>query len=287
MIGAAERFLKRLMPVCGCVAALLLSACANTNMNGLAGSLPRPKMAVVSDFTLSADVAVLDRGYTARLERKSGNVPAQDRQQRTVDRVNDEIVATIVATLREAGLDAQPGSEQGLSLSDNVLVVGGRLRPVNEGSSKRRNPVGFGAGRSGVVADMTVSYLSWTGKTEVLKFTAEPPSGRKPAAAARARVAAARSAAIASVLTTGGAAPEKLSADVEAQARRLGRAAGERIVGYAKGQGWLQAEAAEAAPAETRVKLPERRPEPKPARKPEQKPEKPQDTSDEPDDSKS
>ena len=33
----------------------------------------------------------------------------------------------------------------------------------------------------------------------------------------------------------------KLSPDVEAQARRLGRAAGEKVVAYAKEQGWIAA----------------------------------------------
>ena len=83
---------------------------------------------------LSSDVVVLDRGYTARLEHKSGGLPTSERKPRTVARVNDEIVASIVATLREAGLEAQPGSEDALTLNDEVLVVGGRLRPGEPGS---------------------------------------------------------------------------------------------------------------------------------------------------------
>ena len=55
---------------------------------------------------------------------------------------------------------------------------------------------------------------------------------------------------------------------MEGQARRLGRAVGEKIVAYAKGQGWLEkpAEAGEAQPEAQAdvVKLPE----PKPAQKP-------------------
>jgi hypothetical protein len=50
----------------------------------------------------------------------------------------------------------------------------------------------------------------------------------------------ATSAAISAVTSVGGAAVEKLSADVEAQARSLGRAAAEKIVEYAKQQGWLE-----------------------------------------------
>jgi hypothetical protein len=48
--------------------------------------------------------------------------------------VNDEIVGTIVTTLREAGLEAQAGSEEGLSLADDAVIVTGRLRAVDEGN---------------------------------------------------------------------------------------------------------------------------------------------------------
>ena len=52
--------------------------------------------------------------------------------------MNDEIVATIVATLREAGLDAQPGSEEGLTLNDEAVVVNGRLRAGDAGQRRAR-----------------------------------------------------------------------------------------------------------------------------------------------------
>jgi hypothetical protein len=35
-------------------------------------------------------------------------------------------------------------------------------------------------------------------------------------------------------------APEILSPDVEAQARQIGRAVGEKVVAFAKEQGWLE-----------------------------------------------
>ena len=53
--------------------------------------------------------------------------------------------------------------------------------------------------------------------------------------------------AIASALAASNAAKEKLSPEVDAQARRIGLAAGEKIVAFAREQGWLEkAEGAEA-----------------------------------------
>ena len=92
---------------------------------------------MVSDFVLASEVVALDRGYTARLERKIGSFPTYERKPRTLERVNDEIVASIVATLREAGLDAQPGSEEALTLNDDALVVSGRLRAGDRAAPAR------------------------------------------------------------------------------------------------------------------------------------------------------
>lgn len=233
------------------VAALALAGCANTsvsNLTSFGGGGSKPRTIIVSDFVFSSDVVALDRGFTARLTRKIGNIAPHERKQRTAERVNDEIVATIVATLREAGLDAQPGSEEGLSLNDDALVVTGRLRAVDEGNRTQRSVIGFGAGRSGAVADMAVARFSGAGRKQVLSFTAEAQSRRRPGAVVTAPVGMATGAAISAITSVGGAAVEKLSADVEAQARSLGRAAGEKIVAYAREQGWLaKPAAAEAA----------------------------------------
>jgi hypothetical protein len=254
--------------------ALSLAGCANSSntltANGLGGGVfagtvqPRPKTIVVTDFTVASDVVVIDRGYTARLERKIGPFPTHERKQRTLERVNDEIVATIVATLREAGLDAQPGSEEGLSLRDEAVLVSGRLRPTDAEAAKKHE-VGIGNGRGGVAADMTLASFSAFGKKQLLAFAAEPESGRKAAAAVSAKASAASNTAIAQALAAEKSAAEKLSPDVEAAARKIGRAAGENIVAFAKTQGWLaKPDDADAPEQKVMAKKPAANPEKKP-----------------------
>ena len=255
--------IQRFIVIAVGLAALALAGCASMG-GGFGGAPSRPKTVVVTDFVLASEVVVLDRGYTARLERKSGGLATYDRKPRTAERINDEIVATIVATLREGGLDAQPGSEDALTFNDDALVVGGRLRPGEPGSAGKNKQIGFGIGHDGVVADMTVSSFSSRGKQPLLSFSADAKGAGKPATG---KQAVARNAAIAAVLTAEKGAPEKLSPEVEVQARRIGRAAGDRIVAYAKEQGWLENAAAEGQP-EQRVKLPEPRPTSKPKKKP-------------------
>jgi Domain of unknown function (DUF4410) len=252
----------RFIVLCLGITALGLAGCANTGgTNGMFGeAATRPKTILVADFVASPEVEAIDRGFSARMDRKGINYPILERKRRTLARVNDEIVATIVATLREAGLEAQPGSEEGLTLNDETAVVSGRLRPGEQGNAAKNKQIGFGAGRGGVVADMTASYFSGGGKKQLLAFSVDAKGAGKPPAG---KQAAARNAAIATVLAAEKAAAEKLSPDVEAQARRLGRAVGEKVVVYAKEQGWLGTPEAAKAQPEERMKLPE----PKPAQK--------------------
>lgn len=258
------------------IGALALAGCAGTGgLQGFGGAPVKPKTVLVSDFVLSSEVAVVDRGYTARLERKVGAFPTHERKPRTVERVNDEIVASIVATLREAGVDAQPGNEEALKLSDDALLVNGRIRPSSLRALANGKPVVFGNGR--VAVDMTVSSFSGSGKKQLVAFSADTQSAGKPPVG---KQAAARNAAIAEALAAQKAPPEKLSPDVEVPARRLGRAAGEKIVAYIKEQGWLtppeggqmQSDVqTETQPdPEQRVRLPDPKPVQRSARRPPQ-----------------
>src|ERR1017187_5355417 len=120
------------------IAALALAGCANTGgANGMFGGGPaRPKTVLVVDFVAAPEVEAIDRGFSARMDRKGINYPILERKRRTLARVDDEIVASLVATLREAGLDAQPGSEEGLTLNDESVVVSG-CAPVTNTSPRK------------------------------------------------------------------------------------------------------------------------------------------------------
>jgi hypothetical protein len=221
-------------------AALLLSGCTVYNglQSGAAATEPKPKIVLVSDFTFASDVVAVDRGYTARLERKIGTYPAHERRQRTTERVNDEIVATIVAGLREAGLEAQPGSEDAVTLDQSAFVVSGNLRPAEPVTAKNKNSFGFGAGRGHVVATVSASMFSAGSKRQVLTFDAESTAAKREPAVPP-KVAAGRNAEIAAILASMGSPNERLSPDVEVQARRLGRAIADRVLAYARDKGWL------------------------------------------------
>ncbi len=247
--------------------ALALAGCAQNQGNLFAsagGSSAKPKTVLVADFVAASEVTATDNGFNTRLERK-GNYPILERRQRTLARVNDEIVATTIADLRAAGLEAQPGNETNMGLGDDALLVTGRLEPPDK---KRATQVGFGPGRGNVVADMTVTRASVGSRVPVTTFAVDVQSGRKIPAGNKQAITA-RDSAIAATLVTENALPERLSPDVEAQARALGRAIAEKIVAYAKEHDWLSMpQVADATPAaapggEQRVRLPDAKPAPK------------------------
>lgn len=252
-----------------------------TGGTGMAGG-PAPKTFIVSDFVVASEVIAVDRGYTARLERKVGGFPTHERKQRTIERVNDEIVATIVAILRESGLNAQPGSEESLSFDQTVGVVTGRLHPAD---NAKPNTVGFGENRGHVRTTMTLSLFASGGKRELTTFTIEPAGLSR--STTNAKLAAARNNAINSVVAAMGS-KERLSADVEANARRIGRVAAERIIAYAQEQAWITAPEkpeVEAKPERPKPAAAKPKPKPKPASKPkpdDQEPQEPAKTDEPP-----
>jgi hypothetical protein len=248
-----------------CALALGLAACANSGTPpGLFGNkASTPKSVVVTDFVAASELPAIDSGFNTRLERHLGNYPILERRRRTLARVNDEIVATIIAVVRAGGMEAEPGSEQSLSFGDNVLLVGGRLELPAHGLAAQ---AGFGPGRGAVTADMTLTRFAAGSKAPLQSFSVETRRGSKVPAMSRS-AATAFNAEIADALAAENAYPEKLSPEVEAQARVLGHAVGDKIVAYANEHDWLKKpKSAEARSPNVQM------PKPRPAKRPEKKP---------------
>jgi hypothetical protein len=109
------------------------------------------------------------------------------------------------------------------------------LRAVDQGKAQQRNPVSLGAGN--LAADVTLSEVSAGVEKQVLNFTAQ--AQRQSGAAIGGPNSAALSAAISKVLAAKSAADVKLPPNVETLARGIGRAVAEKIVTYARDQGWM------------------------------------------------
>ena len=114
-------------------------------------------------------------------------------------------------------------------------------------TDKNKNNFGFGAGRGRIVASMTGVLFSAGGKREVLAFNTEVGAGKRDPAVPP-KVAAARNATITSLVAASGGPTERLLPDVEGLARGFGRKIGERVLAFAKEQGWNGVPAEPASP---------------------------------------
>ena len=227
--------------------ALAVAGCANTGdqtSQTSAGAAPfRPKTVLVYDFVFSPDVAAIDRGFAARLNSEIGDLVVS--QQLIGKRINAEIVATIVTILHdEAGLRARPGIEDDPALNDTTLVVTGQLQAADRAIRAQSAPVNFGPG---VVAEITVSRVSEGTKAQLFTFATQAQKGTLTGSAN-----AAHGAAIERVLAGESVPTQNLSPDIEAQARGLGRAVGDKIVAYAIEQGWVNKANLPERPTDTR-----------------------------------
>ena len=224
--------------VLAAVLALLAAACAPTRVESAlppgAVAIARPQLIVVEDFNPPAGGAALDQGVRARLGRVLKGGDGTGERQAEAAKTADALARALVQHLIEEGLPAVRGNTAASTGGGPVMIVTGQLLRVDEGNATRRNLIGFGAGKSDVVADVEV-YMAEPGETPrlVQSFTADAQSGRKPGAAATAGAGAAtgRLAETAAVGVGTSAASELLSATTEADAQRMGKEIAKKIAG--------------------------------------------------------
>jgi hypothetical protein len=230
--------------------ALAAVGCAQTNApetQAAAGdTVPRPRTVLVNDLGFPPDLAVVDRDLDARLEKRFGSDLTSDvLKSLAARRVNDEIVATVIALVRAAGLNAQPGYPNEPAPKGGAVVIAGELHAVDQGKRPERGPVGFGTGSS-VVADMTLSQISDGPEKQLLAFSVQTPNGHQTDSLVTGPAA---DSAISTVIAAKSAPDVSLSPNVEASARGLGRAVADRILAFAAQQGWQPKPVLAAPPA--------------------------------------
>ncbi len=219
--------------LCTCFISLAVAGCASNSVQQApspAGSAPpRPQTVIVNDLVFAPDVAVFDRDFGVRLESKLGSMTGDVVKAITAKRVDDEIVATVVVLVGAVGFNARPAKADEAP-PKNALIINGRVHAPDQNNRQPRNPISFSIGSS-VVADITVSQVAAGTESQLLTFTTQAESARRPEGVAL-------SAAIATVLAAKSTPDVNLSPSVEAEARGLGRAIADKIVAYAEQQGW-------------------------------------------------
>jgi hypothetical protein len=225
--------------------ALVAANCSSTqitsNQPTLGAAATPPEAVVVGTIVVPPETVTLDRGLMARLRRRVTREATEQTKREVAQAVGAVVQQTILRRLNGAGLKASAGPADITLAQAPTLAIGGTVRTVDEGNRTRRNVIGFGAGRSQVSADIQVTEVAAGGRRPLLSFVADTRSGRRPGAvvtgplgAAGAGVAVAAGTAVGSSVVS-----QRLSANVEALARKLGDAAADRILAFAAEQGWI------------------------------------------------
>lgn len=221
---------------------LVLSGCGAPSVSNkqsfLGGGLARPSVVAISAFDLAPDVVKVDTGVGAKLKRKLQGTTLSSDQLAAGQRVKQVLTDTVLADLQAAGFPVAPGIPDLATSDAPTMRVGGRIQAIDEGNKTKRSIIGFGAGMSKVVVDVQVTHVSSAGKKEVMTFTVEADSPRRPGAIVTSPAGRAAGAAVSAAITVSGVASEKLSADVVAEAKRVGGEIAKRIIAWSAEQGW-------------------------------------------------
>jgi hypothetical protein len=223
--------------------ALCLAACAPSTVRTDYESVPklaRPNTILVYDFAVSADEVSLDSGVVGKVEAKESGRPRTEQELEVGHKVVGIISEQLVSEINAMGMPAQRAFGAPRSWGD-VMVVEGYISSINEGNQAERVAIGLGAGASDVEARVQLYATNPGGLQVVETFTTSMKSGYMPGMAETMGAGAIGGhLAVAAVAGAGlHTISEKLSGDVDAEARRTAKAIAKNLRGYFETQGWV------------------------------------------------
>lgn len=205
---------------CLAVLSLFLAACASPQ-DAANVKLDKPTKIYVAPLDAAPDVPAIDPALAVRLKRDLPGLTDDAAQIELLRRYSAAVTETIVSSLRAGGLDAVPGGGERMLARDIGLMIAGKLKPADPSGtvSRAQRPSGR------VTADFTLTYYENTESAKpVLTFVTEPENvGQAPAAA-----------------RPGSGPAPRLSPEIDAAARRMGRAAADRILAFAAEKDWIK-----------------------------------------------
>ncbi|MFI5315362.1 MAG: DUF4410 domain-containing protein [Myxococcota bacterium] len=225
------------------LAALALLGCAPTDVQTTFSqsiAMPRPDSVWVYDFAVAPDEVHLDRGVVGDVESYASSKPRSELERAVGHQVAKALSLELAKKINAMGLPAQ--RVWGMpARRGNAVVIEGQLISVDQGSQAERIVIGLAAGRSRVEARAQLLADTPAGLRQLEGFRTDVESGYKPGMAetmgAGALGAHLAAAAAVSVLST--ALTEKLSADVDAEAKRTADALAQQLQPYFQSQGWI------------------------------------------------
>lgn len=227
-------------------AALAVLGCAPSDVNTTYATtiqMPRPERVLIYDFAVSADEVHLDRGVVGKIEAAASKTPRTQLERSVGHEVAKKLAIELAKKVTAMGIPAQRAWGAPTSWG-NFVVIEGQLLSIDQGNQAERVVIGLGAGRSDVEASAQLFAATPTGLQKLESFDTNMESGYMPGMAETMGAGGLGGhlavAAAAGVVTHG--LGEKLSADVDAEARRTADALAKQLEPYFRSHGWLARE---------------------------------------------
>jgi hypothetical protein len=217
--------------------AMVLSGC-KTHVNELEPvtlgeeKVAEPSMILVVPYTVSREDVKLDAGPLQRILRRTEIVDAQEQEAELIEKLSRNLAQGMVDQFQNAGYNAKL-VERDSDASNGELVVDGMFTSVDAGNTAKRMMVGFGAGAAKVRAVTRVIYIKGNKHLQVMMFSSEGESTKKPGAA----VGMGSGAAVAGASAAAGGVSEGMN-NAEGVAHKSGRDLADKILTDFPKLGW-------------------------------------------------
>ena len=225
------------------LAAGLLTSCTSVEVTPDAEEgkkLAQPSRVLLYDFAVTPEEIQLDPVGSAIAQKLDGTAKSAQ-EQKTGHAVASALSKHLVSRIQGMGLPAQRASGPVPTTGTDLLIMG-QLVSIDQGNEAERMIIGLGAGRSQVEAHAQV-YETASGKQiEIESMSGAAKSGLTPGAAETMGVGALAGHLLVSTAITAGAqfANQELSANVKAEAARLGDDLADNLKSLFVKQGWVR-----------------------------------------------
>lgn len=234
--------LKSVLYISVALAAVLLNGCTSVEVTpdaGAAEALPQPSRVLVYDFAVNLQEIQLDP-VGAEIAQKIEGTARSAQEQKISHAVAAALSKHLVATIQGMGLPAERAFTPPSATGTEVLIRG-QLVSIDQGNEAERMIIGLGAGRSDVQAHAQVYETIAGQRIAIESMTGTAKSALTPGAAETMGAGAIAGHLLVSTAITAGAqiANEDLSANVNAEAGRLGDKLAESLKALFLKKGWI------------------------------------------------
>ncbi len=232
------------LSMAGCVllaaGGVMLTGCKKTQINelepvGLSTSqkLDEPRTILVVPYAVNNENVKLDSGPLKRILRRTTIIDATEEEKELVHKLTHNLAQGMVDQFKKAGYDAKVVAAESDATAGN-LVVDGTLTQVDAGNTARRTAIGFGAGKAMVRAVTRVVYMEGKTPVQVMTFSSDGETMKKPGAV----TTMGGSAVVTGASAAAGAASEETANNAESVAHKSGRDLADEILASFPKLGW-------------------------------------------------